>query len=258
MRFLFLIVFIFSTQAFANKITWLGQATTLIETSEGKKILIDPFIFNNPKTPKKFKQESFYENIDLILITHGHWDHLGSYSKIMKLSPKSMISMNADMANILMTKGELDKKRYIPLNKSGKFNPFKKDNVEVNMVRAEHSSSLKIGDDIHYGGEPVGYVVRFSNGKTLYHAGDTGVFGDMKMIDEYYKIDLALLPIGGSYTMGPKEAAYAINEYLKPKQILPIHYGTFPALKGTPAQLKKHLKKKKRMLNVAPGESVTL
>ena len=166
--------------------------------------------------------------------------------------------MNADMANVLMSKGKLDKKKYTPLNKLGIFNPFIMDKTEVNMVRAEHSSSAKIGDDIHYGGEPVGYVLRFSNGKTLYHAGDTGVFGDMKMIGEYYKIDLALLPIGGSYTMGPKEAAYAINEYLKPKQILPIHYGTFPALKGTPAELKKYLKKKKRMLSVAPGESVTL
>lgn len=254
---LFLLGLLMSSMAMANTVTWLGQAATLITTAEGKKILIDPFIFNNPKTPKVFKDEKLYKDIDLILLTHGHGDHVGSYQKILKLSPKAIISMNADMAKVLMNKKQFDEKRYVPLNKSGKFNPFN-DKVEVNMVRAEHSSAVQIGKDVHYGGEPVGYVIRFSNGKTLYHAGDTGVFGDMEMIGEYYKIDLAMVPIGGNYTMGPKEAAYAINELLEPKKVWPIHYGTFPVLKGTPKEFKKFLDDDEDMLELDPGQSYKL
>ena len=239
----------------SNEVTWLGQAAFKIKTTEGKVILIDPFIFSNPKTPKKFKNEDLYKNIDLILLTHGHGDHVGDYKRIMELSPKSRISMNADMANVMAANKLIDKSRYFPLNKSGELFPFN-DKIKVSMVRAEHSSSLKIEGKVHYGGEPVGYIIKFSNGKSLYHAGDTGVFGDMKLIGSYYKPDLALLPIGGSYTMGPKEAAFAIDELIKPKMVIPMHYGTFPILKGTPAELKKFLKNKKVLKVIEPGEMV--
>jgi L-ascorbate metabolism protein UlaG (beta-lactamase superfamily) len=240
-----------------TSITWLGQAATLIETDEGKKILIDPFIFNNPKTPKKFKNEDLYKNIDLILITHGHGDHLGDYKKILSLSPKSKIIMNADMGNVLISQKQFSKERFHPLNKSGEVSPLGKA-VKVIMVRAEHSSSVKINEKIHYGGEPVGYVLEFSDGKKLYHAGDTGVFQDMKLIGDYYKIDLALVPIGGNYTMGPKEAAFAINNLLKPKKVIPIHYGTFPILTGIPEEFKKELKDKTPLLILEPGDETKL
>ncbi len=239
-----------------TKVTWLGQAATLIETKSGKKILIDPFIYSNPKTPESFKKDDLYKDIDLILITHGHGDHVGDFKKIMELSPKSKISMNADMGNVMINLNQFPKERYQPLNKSGEFIPFG-DQTKVIMVRAEHSSSVNVDGKIHYGGEPVGFIIQDGR-KSIYHAGDTGVFGDMKMIGSYYKIDLALVPIGGNYTMGPKEAAYAIDELLKPKMVTPIHYGTFPILTGTPKEFKKNLKTKRILKVINPGDSITL
>jgi L-ascorbate metabolism protein UlaG (beta-lactamase superfamily) len=252
----YLLIFVMTiTFSSASEVTWLGQAAFKIKTDEGKIILIDPFIFSNPKTPKKFKSEQLYKNVDLILLTHGHGDHIGDFKKIMNLSPKSKIIMNADMANVMISKKMIEKPRYYPLNKSGEIYPFK-DQTKVSMVRAEHSSSLKIEGEVHYGGEPVGFIIELSNGKSIYHAGDTGVFGDMKLIGSYFKPDLALLPIGGSYTMGPKEAAFAVDELLRPKMVIPMHYGTFPILKGTPVEFKSHLKNKKVLNVIMPGESV--
>ena len=253
----FVLSLFFSLSSFATDITWLGQSALHIKTKEGKEILIDPFIFNNPKTPKKFKKDELYKNIDLILITHGHADHMGDYKKIMKLSPKAKIIVNADMGNVLVNKKQISKDRYHPLNKSGEVKPIG-EGVKVIMVRAEHSSSLNIDGHVHYGGEPVGYVLKFSNGKTLYHAGDTGVFKDMEMIGEYYKIDLAMVPIGGNYTMGPKEAAFAIDELIEPKKVIPFHYGTFPILKGTPKEFLKHLEDKDIAEIKKPGDSFKL
>ena len=258
MKILFFFLFVFiSNSAFANNITWLGHATVLIKTKQGKRVLIDPFIFSNPTTPKEFKDEKKYKNIDLILITHGHGDHIGDLEKIMKLSPNSMISMNADLAKVLMSKGKLEKKRYYPLNKSGELKLF--DNkLKVSMVRAEHSSGVEIDGNVHYGGEPVGYVLEFSNGRTLYHAGDTGMFGDMKLIGSYFDLDVAMVPIGGSYTMGPTIAAHAINKLIKPKLVVPIHYGTFPQVNGTVQDFKKNLQNKKLLKELAPGESFSM
>ena len=205
---------------------------------------------------KEFKKDELYKDIDLVLITHGHGDHVGDYKKILELSPKAKISMNADMGNVLIGLKQFDKSRYFPLNKSGEIMPFG-DKTKVIMVRAEHSSSVKVDNELHYGGEPVGFIIEFSDGKKFYHAGDTGVFGDMKMLGSYYKIDLAFLPIGGNYTMGPKEAAYAVD-LLNPKMVTPIHFGTFPILKGTPKEFESHLKNKKKLKVIAPGESISL
>lgn len=252
-----LALIVFANSSFANKVTWLGHATTLVETKEGKQIMIDPFIFKNPKVPKEFKKNSLYKNLDLILITHGHFDHLADLEKLMELSPESKISMNADLAKVLMGAKKLDEKRYIPLNKSGMLNLFE-DKLNVTMVRAEHSSSVEIDGKPHYGGEPVGYVLEFSNGKTLYHAGDTGMFGDMKMIGEYFKLDVAMIPIGGNYTMGPKVAAHSVNKFLKPKLVVPIHYQTFPVINGSVDEFKKNLNNKKLLKDLSPGESFTI
>ncbi len=255
---MFLLMIFFSTSVFAkNEITWLGQSALWIKTSEGKQIIIDPFIMNNPKTPKKFKDKNLYKNIDLVLITHGHGDHLGDYSEILSNSKNAKISMNADMGNVMIGRKMIDQKKYFPLNKSGELNPFG-DKLKVIMVRAEHSSSISHNNEVVYGGEPVGYIIEFSNGKKIYHAGDTGVFGDMKMIGSYYKPDIAFVPIGGNYTMGPKEAAYAIDELIKPKQVIPFHYGTFPIINKTPAEFKSFLKNKKRIKVIKPGDTIKI
>ena len=255
---LLLSILMTSFNAFTKtEITWLGQAATWIKTKEGKEILIDPFMVNNPKTPKIYKDLELYKNVDLILITHGHGDHMGDYKEILKLAPKAKIITNADMGNVLISLGEFKRERFLPLNKSGEVKPIG-DGVKIIMVRAEHSSSVKIGDTVHYGGEPVGYVIEFSNGKKLYHAGDTGVFKDMELIGKYYGLDLALVPIGGNYTMGPKEAAYAVRKLLKPKMVVPIHYGTWPIIDGKPEDFVKHLKKKSNVKVLNPGESIKL
>lgn len=228
------------------------------KTQTGKEILIDPFIKNNPKTPKKFKDMSIYKNVDLILITHGHGDHMGDYKELLKLAPKAKITMNSDLGKVLLNNKQIIKSRYIPFNKSGSITPF--DNkFSVTQVRAEHSSSVIINKKAHYGGEPVGFILTFKDGKKIYHAGDTGMFGDMKLIGDYYKPDIAFLPIGGNYTMGPKEAAYVTNNFLKPKIVIPIHYETFPILKGTSTELKLHLgKSKSRLVTLSPGETISI
>ena len=246
MKLFFIFLISLSTLSFAKtQITWLGQAATLIKTEDNKLILIDPFIYNNPTTPEAFKKDDLYKNIDLLLITHGHGDHMGEYKKILKLSPNAKIIMNADMASMLIGEKQIQKERYLPLNKSGSVSPLGK-SVKVTMVRAEHSSGVTLGGKVHYGGEPVGYILTFADGKKLYHAGDTGLFQDMEFIGSYFKPDLAMLPIGGSYTMGPTEAAYAIEKMIKPKMTIPVHYGTFPILSGSPEELLKALKKSTR------------
>lgn len=255
MKFFF--TFLICLPTFLNaktQVTWLGQAATLIKTEDNKLILIDPFIYNNPKTPEAFKKDGLYKNIDLVLITHGHGDHMGEYKKILKLSPNAKIIMNADMANMLIGENQIQRERYLPLNKSGSVSPLGT-TVKVTMVKAEHSSGVTLNGKVHYGGEPVGYILTFADGKKLYHAGDTGLFQGMMFIGSFYKPDLALLPIGGSYTMGPTEAAYAIEKMIKPKMTIPIHYGTFPILSGTPDQLLEAVKKttRKKVKVLKPG-----
>jgi L-ascorbate metabolism protein UlaG (beta-lactamase superfamily) len=142
------------------------------------------------------------------------------------------------------------------MNKSG---TVKVDGVQVTMVDATHSSGIETGEQFLAGGDPAGFVFRFENGFTAYHAGDTGVFGDMRLIAELYKPDLAILPIGGFYTMGPLEAAKACR-LLMPAYILGMHYGTFPVLAGNPQELKRLLPGplKRRLLVINPGDTVKL
>ncbi|MDP6364683.1 MAG: MBL fold metallo-hydrolase [Nitrospinota bacterium] len=154
--------------------------------------------------------------------------------------------MNADMGHTFAQLGRVPYKRLIRFNKSGPIKPLGP-GITITMVRAEHSSEVVSRDPktkkrtVHPDGEPSGYIIRLEDGYTIYHAGDTGVFGDMKLIGEYYKPDFALLPIGGHFTMDPAHAAYAISKLLKVKNVIPMHYGTFGLLKGRPAHLVKAL-----------------
>ena len=239
-------IFVFSfSSAQAFELQWFGQSAFKITTPGGKVILIDPFITKNPKTPEALKDLGKLGKIDLILVTHGHGDHVGDTAEISKMSG-AKVAMNADMGHTFATLGWVPYDRLIGFNKSGTITPLGPD-IRITMVQAQHSSDIVYTDPatqkktVLPGGEPVGYIIKLENGFKIYHAGDTGVFGDMQIIGDHYKPDLALLPIGGHYTMDPAGAAYAVRNFLKVSRVIPMHYGTFPPLKGTPQELKQQL-----------------
>lgn len=229
----------------AAEVQWFGQSAFKITTPDGRVILIDPFITRNPKTPEDLKDLSKLGKVDLILVTHGHGDHVGDTAKIAEMTG-AKVAMNADMGQTFRTLGIVPGDQIIRFNKSGPIQPLG-DGITITMVRAEHSSALVYKDPItgrdgvFPGGEPAGYIIAIEGDKSYYHAGDTGVFADMAFIGSYYRPDVALLPIGGHFTMDPTHAAYAVKELLKTKTVVPMHYGTFPPLKGTPAQFKAAL-----------------
>ncbi|MBA4312123.1 MAG: metal-dependent hydrolase [Chlorobiaceae bacterium] len=230
------------------KITWLGHAAFLLETLQGKRILIDPWL-ENPKAPAN---AIGIQNIDLILITHGHSDHIGNTSAIAKRTNAKVIAifeLYLHLMNLGLTNVQ-------GMNKGGTLNHA---GIKITMVDAKHSSGVDHEAKVLTGGEAAGFVIELENGFKIYHAGDTSIFGDMKIIGEIYKPDLVLLPIGGVYTMGPEEASYACK-LLKPKHIIGMHYGTFPILTGTPDELKKLLSKemKNKVIELTPGEMITI
>ena len=210
------------------KLTWLGHSTFRIETPEGKILYVDPWVAGNPACPEK---ERTVQHVDILLCTHGHGDHIGDAVEICKKHQPTVVGI-FELCLWLEKKGA---KNIAPMNKGGSMTVG---DVKVTMVHADHSCGIQDGDQIIYGGEAVGYVMEFTNGVKLYHAGDTNVFGDMKIIHELYGPEIAMLPIGDRFTMSPREAAYACN-LLKPKTVIPMHFGTFPLLTGTPGQLQK-------------------
>jgi L-ascorbate metabolism protein UlaG (beta-lactamase superfamily) len=215
-----------------TRITWLGHATVLIVTPKGTTILIDPFLEHNPKFPKSYKLP---EKIDLLLVTHGHMDHIADAADVAQKHGPAVIGM-VELVGWLQSKGVKGDKA-IGMNVGGS---HRHADVTITLTEARHSSGITDGDKTIYGGDPAGMIIAIDNGPVLYHAGDTGVFSDMQLIRELHHPDLAMLPIGDHYTMGPKGAAMA-TRFLGAKAILPIHFGTFPALTGTPAALEKEL-----------------
>lgn len=210
------------------KLTWLGHSTFRIETPGGKTIYIDPWIMGNPMCPEAEKK---VKKADILLCTHGHGDHIGDTVEIVRQHNPVVVGIY-ELCLWLAKKGA---KQILPMNKGGTQTVG---DIKVTMVHADHSCGIQDGDEIVYGGEACGYVVEFANGIKIYHAGDTNVFGDMAIIRELYAPEIVMLPMGDFFTMGPREAAYAIN-LLRPKTVIPMHFGTFSALTGTPGALQK-------------------
>lgn len=229
------------------QITFLGHAAFKLVSPQGVVVLIDPFLKNNPKTPAAMKE---VEKADLILVTHGHGDHLGDAVSLAQKTNATVIGI-AELAGYLGKKGV---KNTIRMNKGGSY-LFK--GIQITMVNAQHSSSATEGDQVIYTGEPTGFIIRFENGFTVYHAGDTAVMSDMKIYGDIYKPDLALLPIGSHFTMDPKEAAYACK-LLRPKYVIPMHYGTWPLLTGKAEEFAQLMKEQPqvKVIILNPGESI--
>jgi L-ascorbate metabolism protein UlaG (beta-lactamase superfamily) len=221
-------------------VQWLGHAAFKITSVTGKVILIDPFITNNPKLPTQYKDLTKLGKVDLILVTHAHGDHVGDGPALAKLHNAPLYAP-AGLNDSLVALNVLPKELSPRFNKGGVITPLG-DAIKITMTRAEHSSEFKWTNpdtkqmEIHVGGEPAGFIIELENGFKIYHMGDTGLFGDMKFIGEYYRPDLVLIPIGGHFVLSPKDAAYATQYFLKPKYAIPMHYGTNPRLTGTPEE----------------------
>ena len=247
-----------------TEVLWLGQAATRITTPGGKVIVIDPWLVSNPKTPANFKELSALGKVDLILVTHAHFDHFADAPALARMHNAPMYGP-AGMNQSVVALGILPAELAPRFGKGGTILPFGPTGVKITAVHAEHSSELAYKnpatnkDEVHVGGEPIGFILEMENGFKIWHMGDTGVFGDMRLIGEMYRPDLVLVPIGGHFVMNPKDAAMAVRDMIKPRFALPIHYGTTPQLAGTAAEFKAALGTAPgtpRMLVVDPGQKV--
>jgi len=243
------------------EVLWLGHASFRITSPGGKVIVIDPWLQTNPKTPAQFKNLAALGKVDALLVTHGHPDHVTDAPALAKMH-NVRVYTSSTLLRTLAEVGVLPPELGGPMNKSGTVTPLGPD-IKITMVKAEHSAEYvwrnpATGkDEIRYGGEPGGFIIELENGFKIYHMGDTGLFGDMKFIGEFYKPDLVLVPIGGTLTINAQLAAYALREMIKPRFAIPMHYGTLPILGGKPEDFVKGLEgSSTRAIVMNPGEEV--
>jgi L-ascorbate metabolism protein UlaG (beta-lactamase superfamily) len=238
-----------NTQHPRPKFTWIGHATVLCELPGGEVVLIDPWLDGNPACPERFKK---LERVDAILITHGHFDHMADVVDVAKRHKPKKVVASFEICGWLGSQGV---ENCSGMNLGGCQDVL---GLSVTMVRADHSSGISDGDRILYGGLASGYMVKLPGGYTFYHAGDTALFSDMQLLGEIYRPELAFLPIGDLFTMDPSQAARACR-YLGVRKVVPIHWGTFPALTGTPEKLVKSLESlgiNCEVVALKPGESL--
>jgi L-ascorbate metabolism protein UlaG (beta-lactamase superfamily) len=247
-------------QSGKTELLWLGQASWRIKSPGGKIIVIDPWLSGGPKAPAPYKTDlSALGKVDVLLVTHAHVDHIGDAPAIAKLNNTKLYGP-ADMVTPLIFLGLIPADLGHRFNKSGS---VKVAGIKVTAVAAEHSSLLVFNNpatgkpEAHPAGEAMGYIIEMENGFKIWHMGDTGLFGDMKFISEHYKPDLVLAPIGGNFTMGPEDTAFALNTWIKPKTVIPMHYNSNPLTPGTLAEFEAAMKGSSvKIVPVKEGQSV--
>jgi L-ascorbate metabolism protein UlaG (beta-lactamase superfamily) len=227
--------------------TWLGHGGYRLDSAEGKRIYVDPWL-DNPKFPDA---ERNLERVDVLVLTHGHNDHIANAVDICKQHSPKVVAI-FELAGWLESQGA-EGASALGMNKGGTVDV---DGIAFTMTHALHSSGFGDGDGPTYLGDAAGYVIRFENGLKVYSAGDTAVFGDMQLIGRLYSPDVAVLPIGDHFTMGPQQAALAL-ELLGARRCVPVHWGTFPLLTGTPAALREQATGVE-VLEVEPGQTIEL
>ncbi len=254
------------TSAVGNKsigVEWLGHGSFIFTSAKGKKILFDPWLSTNPKCPARYKKKGGFGSVDMILWTHGHVDHfmLPDAKKIIgEYKPKVIAPWELSF----FIKAEIPQAATQVFSLGNKGATARFGELNITMTEASHSSGAQLtgfeGSN-HFVGEAVGYLIEFENRLKIYHSGDTALMGDMKtIIGDFYKPDIAILPIGGVFTMGPVEAAYACS-LIQPKIVIPEHFGTFPALEQSTERFKQELARvapQVKMLELKPGKTVMI
>ncbi|HEX7928725.1 MAG TPA: metal-dependent hydrolase [bacterium] len=245
-------------------VLWMGQSSTRITTPTGKVIVIDPFLIKNPKTPEKYKDLKNVGHVDVILVTHAHFDHIADAPALAKLN-NAKVWGPAGLDDTWVKLEILPEELAPRMGKGGPVHPLGDNvNITITAVHAEHSSELTAVDPVtgktrvFPAGEPVGWIVKLENGYTIYHMGDTGLFSDMKFIADYHKPNLIMIPIGGHFVMSPQDAAYATKNWLHPHDAIPFHYGTTPVLRGTPKEYMDALGSTSTKVHpINPGDELT-